>query len=258
MAKPSAQDIQNEMTRVGGTGGDYFAARDRLQQRLDEAERAVAKLRPVVSETDAPWSVEPAENEVLHEAKQSGLPIETARVKLRAKLAADARRLLSYSTNAATEISAAREEAEAARERAENILHAHEAAFAGVTGGILQVGNLRKKIAVIKALALDKSGEAALAKTALDYFLLKAEQPTAENQSGFRVFAEDLALRRALTPFIAEHIAPLEIQVASLVLRIKAEAKAAKMDLEKVFAILKAERAQRGESLPCEHYEGLI
>jgi hypothetical protein len=257
---PTKYEIQNEMASIGG-GNDYFAAQARLQHKFDEAERAVEKLKPVLIGTDAAWSMEPTADEVLHEAKQKSLTVETAREDLRAKLAADARRLASFSADAATEISEALAEAEAARDRAANVLAAHEAALSAVTAGILSVGNIRRTIAVVKTLAVDDGVERYLAKTALDFWVeQKTTSETVRNTTGFRAFADDLVWRRALNSHIAEYVKPFEDQVSGLIVKIKAQADAEGMDLKKVLALLEAERGQRGESLLYDSnlYAGLI
>ena len=258
--KPSDKEIVAEMNRIGG-GGDFFSARDRLQYRLDEAERAVAKLKPAVSETDgARWSMEPSADEVLNEAKQKGLTVETAREDLRKKLAADARRLASFSSSASVEISKAFSEAEAARERAASVLAEHESALTGVTAGILAVGNLRKKIAAVQSLRLSAGDEYQLAKTALDFWVEKTtSSETIQNTSGFTAYCNDLVWRRALNSHIAEYVKPFEDQVSGLIVKIKAQADAADMDLKKVLALLTSERAKGGGEplLGGEFYNGL-
>jgi hypothetical protein len=256
--KPTEKEILAEMQSIGG-GNDYFAARDRLQQRFAEADRAVEKLKPAVVKTDdEAWVMEPSADQIAIEAKNFGLTNEAARESLKNKLAADARRLSSFSTDAAAEISEALKEAEAARQRAENLLAQHEAALSAVTGGIISVGNLRRKIARVKALAVDTAGELQLGKRALEYWLLRTESPSTENETGFKSLADDLVIRAALTPHIAEFIAPIEKQAGALVARIKAQAAASGMDLAKVFALLAKESAQRGESLNADFYEGLL
>ena len=259
---PTESEIQTEMSRVGGTGNDYFSAQVRLQHRLDEAERALEKLKPAASKRDDMfWAVEPTADEVLHEAKQKGLTVETARTDLRAKLAADARRLGSFSASASAEISKALAEAEAARDRAASILAEHEATLSAVTNGILAVGNIRKKISAVQSLRLSAGDEWQLAKTAMDFWVdQRTTSETVRNTSGFRVYCDDLVWRRALNSHIAEYVKPFEDQVSGLIVKIKAQADAAGMDLKKVLALLTSERAQRGGEplLNGEFYKDLI
>jgi hypothetical protein len=176
-------------------------------------------------------------------------------------LAADARRLAQCSTIASEEISTALAEAQAARERAENLLAEHEGALNSVVAGIHAVGSLRRRIFAAKSLALDADGEKQLAKTALDYFVdRRTTSETTANASGFTTFANDLVWRRTLTAHIPEYVKPLETQAAALIEKIRAEASAAKMDLKKVFSLLQSERGQPGESLlhDLSFYSGII
>jgi hypothetical protein len=263
MAKPTESEIRTEMTRIGGTGGDYFSAQTRLQHRLDEAERALEKLKPIVSETDAaPWSMEPTSDQILAEAKNFGLTNETAREKLREKLAADAKRLASFSAEAATEISEALAEVEAARSRAANVLAAHESALESVTLGIHSLGKIRQKISVVKSLLISEDGKRQIANAALDYWVnMKTGFDSVAMTSGFREMSEDLAFRTVLNDHIPAFVAPLEKQAATIIASVRAQADDSKMDLKKVFALLASERGQRaGESLlqNSEFYEGLI
>lgn len=263
MAKPSESEIQNEMRRIGGTGGDFFSAQNRLQQKLDEAEAALEKLKPVVTETDAaPWRIEPSELEITYEMSRGAGSREDARASAAKRLAADARRLASFSAVAATEISEALEQAEAAREKAANLLAEHEAALSAVTTGIFALGNVRRKIAAVKALTLDATAEKQLATTALNFWVdKKTTSETPQNASGFRAYAEDLTWRRALNGHIAEYVAPLEKQATALIAAVRAQAESAKMDLRKVFALLASERGQSGGDQlfhDSTFYEGLI
>ena len=258
---PTESEIKNEMSSIGG-GNDYFAAQARLQHRFAEAEAAVEKLKPqVVKSDDVFWAVEPTADEVLHEAKQKGLTVETARENLRAKLADDAKRLAAFSESASAEISEALAAAEAARERAASVLAEHQATLSAVTTGIFAVGNIRKKISAVQSLRLSADAEKQAAKTALDFWVdQKTASETTQNVSGFRAFAEDLVWRRALNDHIAEYVKPMEKQAATLIASVREQSASSKMDFKKVFALLSAERGRGGESLlqNCEFYAGLI
>jgi hypothetical protein len=205
-------------------------------------------------------SFEPAADEILAESRNFQMPPDAARESLIEKQRAKSQRLADFAPAAADEISAALAEADAARERAENLIAANEGALNGVCQAILAVGNLRRKIHLVKSLALTADAEKHLAETALDYFLHKSEQATIENQSGFRVFSEDLVFRSALTPHIAAYVAPLETQVAGLIAKIRAEAREFKLDLKSVFQKFADERGQAGEPilLDAELFEGLF
>lgn len=246
---PTDAEIKTEMSKIGG-GNDYFTAQARLQQRLDEAEREVQKLKPVAVKDDAPWSIEPSADQILVEAKNFGLSNEAARENVKKKLAADAKRLAAFSPQASAEISEALTEAESARERAENLLAEHESALIAVTTGILAVGNLRRKIAVVKSLMISEDNKRQIATAALDYFVrMKTGGESPQTISGFRAMSEDLAFRTVLNDHISAYTAPLEKQAATITASVRAQADDAGMDLKKVFALLASERGQRGESL---------
>jgi hypothetical protein len=258
---PTPAEITKELNSIGG-GNDYFAAQARLQHRLDEAERAVAKLTPVVSSTDAaPWAMEPTPDQILHEAKSFGLTLESSRENLQKKFAANARRLASFSPAATAEISEALAEAEAAHERAESVLADHENVLSAVTTEILALGALRQKISIVKSLLISADNKRQIAHAALNYFVqIKTGGESIATNSGFRAMSEDLAFRTVLTDHVAEFVAPMEKQAATLIASIRAQAQVAGMDLKKVLELLTSERAQRGGEplLPVEYYRGLV
>ena len=203
---------------------------------------------------------EPTPDEIFAESKNFQITPEDARKSLQEKQRAKSQRLANFSPVAADEISAALAEADAASERAENLIAEQHAVLDGITSALLTVGNLRRKIRLVKSLALAADAENQLATTALDYFLLKSESATPQNVSGFNAFADDLAWRKALSAHIPAFVAPLETQVAGLIAKIKAEARESKMDLKKVFQLFAAERGNAGEPVLLDSalYEGLI
>src|ERR1022692_2262137 len=161
---PTPAEIKTQMEKIGGSSGDYFAAQAFLQNELDAADRAFEKLKSEIVKSDVePSPIEPTADQILAEARNFGLSNDTAREKLRDKLAADAKRLASFSASAWAEISQALAEASAARERAENVLAEHEVALNAVTNGIFALGKIRQKISVVKALLLSNDEKRNLA-----------------------------------------------------------------------------------------------
>ena len=203
---------------------------------------------------------EPSADATLAESKNFQLTPEEARKSLQEKQRAKTQRLADFAPAAAEEISAALAEADAARERAENLTASREAALNGVCQAILAVGHLRRKIRLVKSLALTADAEKHLAKTALDYFVNKSEQATPQNVTGFNTYADDVAWRKVLTPHVAAYVEPLEIQVAGLIAKIKAEAREFKLDLETVFQKFADERTRAGEPILLDAglFEGLF
>jgi hypothetical protein len=253
------EEIRAEMLENGRGGKDFFAARDRLQQRAAEAERAAAALRPVASESDvAAWQMEPSAADILAESKNRQIPVEQAREDLRAKFAADARRLAAFSASTAAEVSEALAAAEAAREKAELLLGEAEGQLSAIVNGFIAVATIRQKISVCKSLRISSDEERRLAHGALDHFVnMKTGFSSTATATGFRAFAEDLAFRVALTPHIDEFLQPLEKQAATLIGSIRKQAAASQMDLGKVFALLQSERTEPLFHNP-EFFAGLI
>jgi len=250
--------VREEMNRAGNGGRDFFAARDRLIQQHREAERNLAKLTPVATETEDAWMIEPSAEDILTEAKNFSLKPEDARESLRAKLRADAKRLAAFSADAAEEISAARAEAEAAREKFEMLLAETEGQLDAVTNGFVAVGNLRQKIAVLKTLILSGADKNQIANRALDYFCdMRTGYSSPAVVSGFQNLCDDLIRREALSAHVKVRLDDLQNQAAHLVNSIKAQAEQSGMDLKKVFALLAAERTEPLFKTP-EYFAGLI
>jgi hypothetical protein len=205
-------------------------------------------------------SFEPAADEILAESRNFQIPPDAARESLIEKRRAKSQRLADFAPAASLEISEALAQADAARERAENLMAEQQATLDGITSAIIAVGTLRKKIRLLQSLTLNTATEKHLAETALNYFILKSESATPQNVSGFQTFADDLAWRKALSAHIPAFVAPLETQVSALIAKIKAEARESKMDLKKVFQLFAAERGHAGEPvlLDAALYEGLI
>jgi hypothetical protein len=203
---------------------------------------------------------EPAANEILAESRNFQMPPEAARESLIEKHRAKSARLADYSPAAMDEIQAALAEADAARERADNLISDQQAALDGILQAVLAVGNLRKKIRLVKSLALTDGAEKQLAETALDFFLRKSESATPQNVSGFNAYCDDLCWRKILTPHLEDFVRPLETQAALLIQKIKSEAKSQKMDIKSVFSKFAAERGTAGEPilLDGELYDGLL
>jgi hypothetical protein len=263
MAKnsPTESEILADMDATGGD--DYFAVEARLQRRLNEAERAAEKLLPLAKGDNAePWPTEPS-SEAIHEKMQIyGLTFEDARAEVKAELVADAKRLAAFAPESATEISEALAIAEAARERVENLLADHEAQLSSLTGQIFTLGKIRRKIAVVKSLALDDVGAAQIAQSAISYFVERhVRGATTQNVTGFRSSVEDLAFRKVLTEHVSVFTAPLESQAVEIIKEIRSEAKICKIDLRKVLELLAAQRGKSGgEALEMDSnfYSGLV
>jgi tRNA A37 N6-isopentenylltransferase MiaA len=174
----------------------------------------------------------------------------------------DTERLAEIAPEHAAEISKALEALEAESERVENMRAEHEATLSGITGQIFLLGNVRRRIAIAKSLALDEAGTRYLAHTTLNYFVeKKMHGETVQNATGFRSTVEDLSFRQCLNNHITAFVAPLESQVLEIVKAVKAEAKSAKIDLKKVLAMLRADRGVRGGEaldLNSDFYAGLI
>jgi hypothetical protein len=203
---------------------------------------------------------EPSADETFAESRNFQLSPEDARKSLQEKQRAKSQRLADFAPAASEEISAALAAADAARELLEDLMAANEGALNGVCQAILAVGHLRRKIHLVKSLALTADAEKHLAKTALDYFVNKSEQATPQNVTGFNAYADDLAWRKVLASHIDAYVAPLETQVEGLIAKIKAEASEFKMDLQLVFQKFADERARAGEPILLDAglFEGLF
>jgi hypothetical protein len=225
---------------------EFFAESDRLRRELDAAAAETEKLLPLAkSDNAAPWSTEPSPD-AIHEKE----------------LVADAKRLAAFAPESATEISEALAVAEAARERAENLLAEHEAKLSTITGQIFALGKARKKIAIAKSLSLDDAGAQRLAHTALTFFVdRQVAGASNHNLTGFRSNIEDLSFRKVLNEHIETFTAPIKSQVVEILKTVRAEAKSAKIDLHKVLELLAAQRGKSGgEALEMDSnlYSGLV
>lgn len=241
----SDKAVVEEMSRIGG-GGDFFAARERLQQQLNEAERAAARLRPAASEADlAPWQMEPSADDILRASRDLAMTPEDAKQHLRKKLSDDAKRLASFSAQAAAEITEAWNQAEDARNRAEMLYAEHEDALETVATAFITLGHLRQKIAVVRTLLLSDDDKRHLANTALNHFVdMRTGFGSPATSAGFQAVCQDLAFRAELAQHIAAYIQPLERQVATLITSIRDQASRNGMSLRKVFDLLAAERTE--------------
>jgi hypothetical protein len=130
-----------------------------------------------------------------------------------------------------------------------------------VTSQIFSLVLVRKNKRYIEQLRLETSAEKQLAFSAFDYRLAnRGTGASIFNQTGWKNCIEDLAFRRALNPYIAEYVGKLDDQEKALIKEIKAEAKAAKIDLKKLISQLEKDRGVRGgESLNHDSslYDGL-
>jgi hypothetical protein len=242
---------------------EFFAESDRLRRELDAAAAETEKLLPLAKSDNAePWQTEPSP-EAIHEKIQIyGLTFEDARAEVKSELVADAKRLAAFAPESATEISEALAVAEAARERAENLLAEHEAKLSTITGQIFALGKARKKIAIAKSLSLDDAGAQRLAHTALTFFVdRQVAGASNHNLTGFRSNIEDLSFRKVLNEHIETFTAPIKSQVVEILKTVRAEAKSAKIDLHKVLELLAAQRGKSGgEALEMDSnlYSGLV
>jgi hypothetical protein len=257
--EPTEKQVLDEMKATGGD--DYFATAARLEQQLTTAAAAAAKLKPQPADV-APWLIEPSEAAIREVMQFHGFNYTDARAAVQIELEADARRLAAVDPEASAEIAGAVAEAQAAQDRAEELLADHQATLDSITSQILAVGNLRKKICTAQSLVLNDEDAKNLAMTALHYFVqrrLGADSP--QNASGWRTFIEDLAFRSALTDHVAGYIEPLEKQVKEIISSVRTEAKASRIDLKRVFALLANERGVRGGQhleIDSSLYEGLL
>jgi outer membrane murein-binding lipoprotein Lpp len=188
------------------------------------------------------------------------LSIDDARAHLRAKLASDARRLAASSAATVAEINAANAEADAARERADQLAAERQAALDSAENMIYSYGELRLKIQAVRALALSDADEKAIAESALNFFVLKNADPSARNVSGFVTTATDLALRYVLTPHIAGFVAPLEAKCKEIAANVRALAAENKICLRTFVKTLTSEthRHQSGKLSDSKLYSGLL
>jgi hypothetical protein len=210
---------------------------------------------------NAPWPLaEPSASDILKAQTDLQLNHEDAREHLRSRLAADARRLALASAETIQEINLANAEADLARQRADELAAARQAALDAVESQIYSYGELRLKIAAVRALALDKADEKVLAENALNFFLLKTSDASARNVSGFTTCATDLALRLALSNHVPAFVAPLEAQCKALAESVKALAAENKICLRTFVKTLTSEthRHQSGKLSDASLYKGLL
>jgi hypothetical protein len=208
-----------------------------------------------------PWEVsEPSTADVLRAATDLQLSIEDAKTHLIDKLRADAKRLALASASTVDEINAANAEADAARERADELAAARQAALDSAESHIYNFGTLKLQIREVRALALSDADEKAIAESALNFFILKNADPSARNVSGFVTTATDLTLRLALTPHVAAFCAPLEAKCAALAKSVRELAATNKIDLAVFIKTLLSEkhRHQSGKLSDATLYKGLI
>jgi len=244
MKKPTEPQIQAEMARPGG-GNDYFAARERLLAQFREAEAAETALKP--KGDDSPWKVEPDPDVVEVRMRSHGESREDAEAYVRRELEAGAKRLAKFSPGASMEISEALAAAQAARERAESMVEAHEALLSGLSTQIFALGEVRHKILIISALYLPPDYARGLAHEALRWFLdRKLTGSNVQNDSGWAVTIQDLAFKSVLQPHLPSFIEPLEAQAKIIIVAVRETAAEARIDLRQVMQLLYAESGQPG------------
>jgi len=190
-----------------------------------------------------PWEVaEPTTADVLRAATDLQLSIDDAKTHLIDKLRADAKRLALASASTVDEINQANSEADLARQRADELAAARQAALDAVENQVYSFGTLKLQIREVRALALSDADEKAIAESALSFFLLKNADPSARNVSGFVTTATDLSLRLALSNHVPAFCAPLEAQCAALAKAVRELATANKIDLAVFIKTLLSER----------------
>ena len=201
MAKIISDDaVLAEMEKSGAD--DFFQVQAVLQQKLNAAELAAEKLKPLAVENDGeePWTILPSESAVLERMATYGITYQESFDQVKADLIADARRLNSCAPDSGSEISKALAQADVARERAAALVLEHETVLENITAQIFLLGRTRKKIAVAKSLSLSDAGAARIAQSAIGYFVERQVQgATTANVSAFRSTVEDLAFRKVLT-----------------------------------------------------------
>jgi hypothetical protein len=153
-------------------------------------------------------------------------------------LSRDEKRLAAAMPGAAEEISSASAEAEAAKQRAEELLAERLAILDGVEVAIREIGLLGWRIFAVRHLTRTDAQIAELGAQAVDNFLLKSEQKCERNSSLWLTSLHDLSMTEAITPHVGPYIRKLEKKVAPLIAELKQTAAENQIDLRAVIVSL--------------------
>src|SRR5665213_51619 len=221
-------EIDAELLRSGDR--DAIAAAGRIRARKASQIAAEKRIQDGLP-PESPWRIDPSELEIDAEMERCASSREDGRAMAAKRLAADAKRLASASRDTAKEINEALAVADEARRNADELLAERQAALDALETQIYNYGALRLKIQNIRTLTLDKKAEKILAEQVCNFFVAKLNDASPSNVSGFEVFANDLTWRSAISPHIAEIVAPMEKNCAELAKSIRAAAADSKIDL---------------------------
>lgn len=250
-------EIDAEVSRAGDRDAVGAASRIRARKasQLDAEKRIQDGLLP-----ETPWRIEPEEFEIEAELARGAASREDARALAVKRLTIIASRLAKVSPGTAAEINSAQAEAEAAQQRAADLIAEQQAHLDALSNQIFALGAGRQKIQQITAVALNDTEARALAGKALEFFMVKQRDASPQNLSGFKVMCEELIYRQALTPFLADTVSPLEKTCKELVATIKSGAAEAGIDLKEFLKTVLAEtpRHQRPDLADIALYDGLI
>jgi len=239
---------------------DYFAAEGHLKHDLMTAQQTAMRRRPAPAPKPEGWRVEPTLLEIQEAQRTFGLSVRDAEEKVRVELIADAQRLAQWRPDAAEEISQAIIAADSARQKADELILAHQGWIDDLKSRLGVLGNLRSRVRDIKTLALDTNTERKLAFQAFDYFLSKrAGGETTENISGWNTTTHELMVRAALNSHLTPYYEKIEAQAAEVAEELREIAKQRRFDLSRfVLLFLEDMRASEGSSYDVNLFRDLF
>jgi hypothetical protein len=189
-----------------------------------------------------PLEITASDEMVERERRLRGGDTQQARERLERRLAEDARRLSACLPGASGKIRSAMEIAAAKQSDAEALLEQQREILDDVMGRVEVLGRQRLEIADVRNLTLSPDAERNRAFRILEKFGARNNSPAMHAE--FMGALQDLALMKAVAPFVAEFVAEREAAAADLAAEIKAVALEQQIDLPGLLAVMRADTAR--------------
>ncbi|MGH7953736.1 MAG: hypothetical protein ACREFE_17705 [Limisphaerales bacterium] len=153
------------------------------------------------------------------------------------------------------ELAAATKARDAAEQRFNSKVAARNAALQSLQTQIMELGQTRSQIQLLRGLILSEEGAKVLAERTLNSFLAsQGSGYSISTKTAFTSGLESLAHFLALKPFIEPYLEKIESRAAALVVAVKAAAKADKVNLKKFLDLLRKESEDKSNVVLLQYF----